>query len=310
MEKILCDCCIEVVCFSVGLAVCKLKLQRQFFVFLFQKRTKKEERMKVGVITSDLTSNDKNLNENFELSTQKEEENNNLNLITNETFIFQGQIGEKTIETKATVGDNYAVLAGLLLAFCISNLLSISSSDFNSKINFNCYVLFTTIATSFGFICVLSFTMLSGKIRRLLGRSLYLFGDAQEFSEQLIQIHGNKKWETLKQAYYYPRPISETRFPARQWYYNCKDALIALPTEVETVPTRSSTTPFYTPYLIQGYSITTFYLLCLSFIIAMCFKIYDSVNSQLAIVCFILLGVGIILPILIGHLNNSLYDLN
>lgn len=271
--------------------------------------------MKIGISNITSTSEQNKIKEpslEMFINQQEEEEEGKKegNEISNELFIFKGMIGEKTIEAKATVGDNYAILAGLLLAFCIGNLLSINSDDFNHINNFNGYVLSTTIATSFGFISVISFTMLSGKIRRLIGRSLYMFGEETEFSDNLITMHGNKKWEIIKKAYNYPN--HEIRFPARQWYYNSNDFIPSLPTEVNHLPklSLSNPTPFYTPCAIQGHSITAFYLLCISFTIAMCFKIFDAVNSQLAIICIILLTMGIIIPLIIGHLNHSLYDLN
>jgi hypothetical protein len=84
-------------------------------------------------------------------------------------FMLLGQTGEKSIERKAEVGDTYAVLAGLLLAFCIGNLLAVNPDDFNHIMMFDLYVLFTSIATALGFACVMTFTMIASKIRRLLG---------------------------------------------------------------------------------------------------------------------------------------------
>jgi hypothetical protein len=227
-------------------------------------------------------------------------------------FLFFGQTGEKSMEKKAEVGDTYAVLAGLLLAFCIGNLLAVNPTDFNHKLSFNLYVLFTSIATAVGFSCVMTFTMISSKIRRLLGRTLYLFGETED-PEIVINLHGKEAWEKRKASYYYPAPINEVRFPARQWYYDCDTAMSQLPTETKHVlrpgriPTRP---PFYAPYNLQALSVRAFHLMCFAFLVAMACKIFDAVDRDLAIVCVVLLGLGVVAPLVAAHFNKSLYDLN
>ena len=131
-------------------------------------------------------------------------------------------------------------------------------------------------------------------------------------SEIFLKIHSREDWDKLRSAYYYPPPVNEIRFPARQWYYDCDNAISSLPTEPEFTQKRrkSSKMPFYAPVSVIGWSITAFYVMCLSFVIAMCCKIVDAVDSGLAIACIILLAIGIIVPLVVGSLNKSLYDLN
>jgi hypothetical protein len=143
----------------------------------------------------------------------------------------------------------------------------------------------------------------------LLGRTLYFFGEGDD-PEEVINTHGREAWEKRKKAFYYSYPTNEARFPARQWYYDCTGS--KSPGNIEDKRRRMAEgSPIYGPENLQALSVRAFHLMCFAFIIAMCFKIVDAVQNQaLVIICIVLLGTGIVIPLIAGHFNGSLYELN
>ena len=224
-------------------------------------------------------------------------------------FLFCGLNGEKVVECKANVSDSLAVITGFLVAFCISNLLSSSPSDFNKEEIFDYYLLSTAVATGCGFFSLFTFAFLSSKIRRLTGKPMYMFGDSTDDIEFVKKLHPDE-WEKYKESFYCSS-TKEIQFPARKWYYT-NFAPIS--------PNASMFEHFTGPVAAFQMALNGFYAMCIAFACSMCCKIYDSIliNSAkhstrqqvIGWLSMVILFIGIMLPLLLAHYNKSMYDLS
>ncbi|CAD7958619.1 unnamed protein product [Amoebophrya sp. A120] len=140
-----------------------------------------------------------------------------------------GRLGEQILEQKVAGADAFAILIGFLLAFVVEKLLSLNPSDFQNHLWFKVYTSMLGIASACGFSCVLALTFLGAKIRRLSGRSLYLFGSSDEDVDALAAAVGEpeitKRVLSVRKANAQTSGTSERStqgklaLHARTWYY-------------------------------------------------------------------------------------------
>ena len=138
--------------------------------------------------------------------------------------LFFGQQGEGIMEQKASGAESIAVVAGFLLAFGIDILLNAARDDFDSRELFIAYMAAMVVATSAGFCAVLLLTFTATKLRRLIGRSIYTFGQETDATEDgLVLNYGDQSKLAVKLREFECLRSNgidkEIRFCARQWYY-------------------------------------------------------------------------------------------
>lgn len=247
-------------------------------------------------------------------------------------FLYLGHSGEKVIANKATVSDGFAWLSALVIAISVSSLFSADASNFHKRLNFQLFLLSTSSATSFGFMALFSFTFITSKIKRLLGKTLHLFGESIADVEHLKTIHGKEKWRNLKENHFYAE-INEVRFPARQWYYHefhSDRKTRHYGTDEKPPPSGSSRSigqqVWYRPNHIFAAALRCFHIMCVFCVLSIIFKVYDSVvaassssaatdehsslDTLIGWICVAILAAGVAAPLYFAHANKSMYDLH
>jgi len=146
-----------------------------------------------------------------------------------DVLLWKGRQGEAILESKAGLSDSIALLTGLIFAFAVSILLDgraafgVGDLQPGDEVPANEIVIaFALYISSIAGLCgVLINTFLSAKIRRLLGRSAFMFGlDAS--AEFLAQVYEGQDKLSDKIRYNSGGTkrynSGEIRFCARWWY--------------------------------------------------------------------------------------------
>mmetsp|Transcript_14381 Transcript_14381/g.21167 ORF Transcript_14381/g.21167 Transcript_14381/m.21167 type:complete len:232 (-) Transcript_14381:115-810(-) len=176
--------------------------------------------------------------------------------------IVMGRSRESTIELKAQTADSLAVLVAFLVAFLIDNILNMDESQTGT------FTLLLTLSVSSGLFCVVVFTFLSAKIRRLLARGVYRFGSSDCSIDDLLKIYGHEKLLKLVNDCTFGQDKSgdTIRFFARQFYDTNKGHKIR------------GRTLFQTGML--SFTVTIAGFLC-----ALCAKLIDALDITFASIC-------------------------
>lgn len=137
-----------------------------------------------------------------------------------ETNLFRARAGEAILLEKVNGGDLQAVVSGFLLAFSLSELLGVDVEAWSNRSLANAFVISLASSSAFGFSCILLFTFLSAKIRRLVGKSGFLYGGHGDADIALLRrIHGDDKVTSSLEEKTTAQGHGEVRFAARSWYY-------------------------------------------------------------------------------------------
>lgn len=138
-------------------------------------------------------------------------------------LLAEGRRGDNIMDAKAGNADSTAVLGAFVLAFVLQSLhddlADIDENDFMTLMSWFCLIL----SAACGLSSVLLLTFTSAKLKRLVGRSHFLFG-TDESAEELAPYFGGMDClvETLQQHVMKPNKSSNNLrivyFHAREWY--------------------------------------------------------------------------------------------
>mmetsp|Transcript_1583 Transcript_1583/g.2468 ORF Transcript_1583/g.2468 Transcript_1583/m.2468 type:complete len:206 (+) Transcript_1583:24-641(+) len=202
-----------------------------------------------------------------------------------EATLYQGRCGEKVLEEKANGMDNVGTLSGFVVAFGIGFLLELSEEDFSSGTLYTLYMVMLTLATCTGVFSLLAMTFVSTKIRRLLGRSLWYWGE-DGTPDMLDKVMPDWRQKVVVR-------LGKPCFCARAWYYSVgkKEGLA--------------------PELLYMYALKAFGIQFILFMVAVAVKILDaSPYSSLAAVLVALLAISTFLSFWLPFTAKALKDLN
>lgn len=189
-------------------------------------------------------------------------------------FLWRGRGGEEVVLKKADAMDTASIPCSILTACCVAALLDLRTGDFGSHaqpLALHVYAILFSLTSALGFNSLLLFTMVSAKIKRLTGRSLYRFGDRNDNMVVIKAFHG-VKWEKKKKDCLVKDDIHRhspdvVRFSAREWYYHCHH-------------TKSSwLLRFCCPANASSFSFHSFWCECVFFSIGLAIKVFFTLSS-------------------------------
>ena len=216
---------------------------------------------------------------------------------------------------KAEANDVLLIPGSILTATCVGALLAVKPEDFRSSLALHVYVLLFSLTSALGFSSLLSFTMISAKIRRLAGRSMYRFGDDSDDVGIVKAFHGDE-WEGEKARWTKTiRNSGNSKFThinqhnvhlsAREWYWRHYDD-----------SSSGAVLRFCCPANASDLAFRSFQYMCVGFSLGLITKLFDVLNPGLGPACqftcfscaFILLS-GFFSPLCVAHTNGSTIDM-
>eukprot|EP00744_Colponema_vietnamica_P007884 GILI01011291.1.p1 GENE.GILI01011291.1~~GILI01011291.1.p1 ORF type:complete len:253 (+),score=67.96 GILI01011291.1:54-761(+) len=185
-----------------------------------------------------------------------------------DVYLFKNRSHELTVEKKSEGADALAILIAFLLSFSLGSLFGISQDDFNSKVYFYVHTYSLVIASSMGLCSVIVLTFLSIKLRRLLGRTTYWFGDGVD-AETLDKAYPGEDWRK--------KSVLPDMFFASSWFY-------------KGLAGKGNPRAKILPVKLYGVCIKAFLVMGVSLIIAIVAKVLDQMpgmhgNILSAILC-------------------------
>jgi hypothetical protein len=140
-------------------------------------------------------------------------------------LLAEGRRGESIMELKASNADSTAVLGAFVLAFVLQSLSDqVAGIDESNSLQMVSWLCLTLSAAS-GLSSVLLLTFTSSKLRRLVGRSRFVFGDDATAEELAPFFVGGvaSLTEKLQACVYEPRgkqtgSLRCVQFESRLWY--------------------------------------------------------------------------------------------